>query len=100
MRQETLLLICVIFTGLTLAAVVGAVIILLRRASGAARPRADSNDHFGIARIDLPVGVDGWLPDSVISRLSFAQSIDAERFAAAVHETAISNLNRRLASSG
>lgn len=90
----------IILLGIALLVITG---ILLRRRLAlwlgipAANPdeRNATVDHRPVAQIMEPPRP----LDNVITRLSFDESLDLERFAGASQEAAISDLNRRLASS-
>ena len=104
MMPESLLIGCFVLSALTLIGAVLFGIVVLRRlpqrAAGGTKPTSGGNgddapEHLQIGQMLVPPGEP---IDSVISRLSFVESFNANRFATASQESALSYLNSSLRS--
>ncbi len=90
---NSILVACLVVFSLVLAGVVALVILMLRR-----QPWKKDEEDTALARATRPLVV-SWQPlDNVVARLTFTQSLDADRFAIASRQAALEQLNGMLAS--
>lgn len=97
MNETTLLVISLSISSLTLMVLTTVALILLRRGSHA---QANCKDNVGLVQTGTPADLVGPPSVSVISQLSFAESLDDEVFASASYKFAMNTVNGQLAMNG
>jgi len=91
--SEFLLVACLVIFSLILAGVITLVILTLRR-----QPWKKDEEYTKLARAIRPLVVSGQPLDNVVTKLTFAQSLDPDAFAIASRKSALEQLNAMLAS--